>query len=47
MHLYLVRHGQAKSEQVDPRRGLSEAGVRQVRRLARFLKPLRLTAETI
>ena len=34
MRLYLVQHGQAKSEEVDPQRGLSERGIQDVGRLS-------------
>lgn len=37
MKLYLVQHGDAVSEQVDPARPLSEKGRRDVRALAEFL----------
>ena len=37
MRLYLVRHGDALRTDVDPERHLSEAGHRQVERLAAFL----------
>ncbi|MDX1575534.1 MAG: phosphohistidine phosphatase SixA [Kiloniellales bacterium] len=37
MRLYLVRHGDALRSNVDPERRLSEAGQRQVGRLAAFL----------
>jgi phosphohistidine phosphatase len=34
MRAYLVRHGEAKSAEVDPERGLTDAGVDRVRRVA-------------
>ncbi len=37
VRLYLVRHGEAVPEAVDPERPLSEAGEREVRRVAEFL----------
>ncbi|HEX9770293.1 MAG TPA: phosphohistidine phosphatase SixA [Kiloniellales bacterium] len=37
MRLYLVRHGDALTPDVDPERRLSEAGHRQVARMAAFL----------
>lgn len=37
MYLYLVQHGEAKSEQEDPSRPLSEKGVRDVRKVASFI----------
>ena len=42
MHVYLVRHGDAMSEQEDPARPLNDAGARQAERVAAFLKPRRL-----
>lgn len=37
MYLYLVQHGEAKSEQEDPSRPLSEKGIRDVRKVASFI----------
>ena len=37
MKLYLVQHGEARPKEVDPERPLSEAGVRDVQRIAAFL----------
>ncbi len=37
MNLYLVRHGEPLSEDLDPRRPLSEKGLRDVRRVGEFL----------
>ena len=37
MKLYLVRHGEHVSEDLDPRRPLSEKGLRDVRRVGEFL----------
>lgn len=37
MYLYLVQHGEAKREQEDPSRPLSEKGVRDVRKVASFI----------
>ncbi len=37
MYLYLVQHGEAKSEQEDPSRSLSEKGIRDVRKVASFI----------
>lgn len=38
MFLYLVRHGEAKPKEEDPERPLTEIGLEQVRRAARFLQ---------
>jgi phosphohistidine phosphatase len=37
MNLYLVQHGEAKSEEEDPSRPLSEKGAADVRKVASFL----------
>ncbi len=36
MLLYLVRHGEAKSKEEDPEQGLTEKGIRDVRKVAVF-----------
>ncbi len=38
MKLYLVQHGEAKSEDADPKRPLTEKGVQDVTKTALFLK---------
>ena len=45
MKLYLVRHGQAVSSEVDPQRPLSEQGRVGVEKVALFIKPLDLSVE--
>jgi phosphohistidine phosphatase len=47
MFLYLVQHGEAKREEEDPLRGLTEKGINEVNRAAHFvagipIKPLRI-----
>jgi len=47
MFLYLVQHGEAKREEEDPLRGLTEKGVRDVSRVAAYvagipIKPVRI-----
>ena len=37
MHIYLVQHGEALSKDIDPERALSEAGRKDVQRVASFL----------
>ena len=37
MYLYLIQHGEAKSEAEDPARPLSEKGIRDVRKVASFI----------
>jgi len=38
MRLYLVQHGKALSEDIDPKRPLSEEGKKDTERIAKFLK---------
>ncbi len=38
MRLYLVQHGEAKSKQEDPERGLTNKGISDIETLADFLK---------
>jgi phosphohistidine phosphatase len=40
MKLYLVQHGEAKSEQEDPRRGLTDQGKRNIQKTADFFAKL-------
>jgi len=47
MRVFLVQHGEARPETEDPERRLSEEGVRNVQKVARFLQPLGLKVETI
>ena len=47
MKLYLVQHGEAKSEHEDPARPLSEKGRKDVEKIAEFLKPLGLRVSKI
>jgi len=47
MQLYLVRHGEAKPKSEDPKRGLTDEGMRAVRRLAGFVSLLGVQAEVI
>ena len=47
MKLYLVQHAESKSEKMDPARGLSEKGQADVKKVAAFLKTLRLVVEAI
>ena len=47
MHVYLIRHGDAKSKQEDPERSLSVKGTQDVRKMAAFLKPLDLAVEVV
>jgi len=47
MTLYLVRHGEAKSKDEDPQRRLTDAGAREVEKMAAFLQPLGLRVDAI
>jgi phosphohistidine phosphatase len=47
MKLYLVQHGEAKPEAVDPSRGLSEKGQADVKKVAEFLKSLELCVKGV
>jgi phosphohistidine phosphatase len=38
MKLFLVRHGEAHTKEVDPNRSLTDAGIEMVRKVARFAK---------
>jgi phosphohistidine phosphatase len=40
MFLYLVQHGEAKSEEEDPARGLTEKGIQDVRGVSAYVKKL-------
>jgi phosphohistidine phosphatase len=47
MRIYLVQHGESKSEEDDPQRHLTDRGVDEVRRVADFLRPLELEVDTV
>jgi phosphohistidine phosphatase len=47
MRVYLVQHGEAKSEEQDPQRHLTDSGIDEVRRVADFLRPLELVVDTV
>lgn len=47
MKLYLVRHGDAVSSQLDPKRPLSEQGLADIRKVASFIEPLQISVEHI
>lgn len=42
MFLYLIQHGEAKSEKEDPERGLTDKGIEDVKRVARFVSSLNM-----
>lgn len=47
MKIYLVQHGEAKSEQEDPERGLTEKGIEDLKRAGQFLQKLDLKVNKI
>ena len=47
MKVYLVRHGNAVSSGVDPKRPLSEQGLADVRKVAAFIKSQRISVDHI
>jgi phosphohistidine phosphatase len=47
MRLYLVQHGEALSEDVDPERALSDVGRADAKRLASFLAPKHLSISRV
>jgi phosphohistidine phosphatase len=47
MNVYLVQHGEAKSEEEDPQRKLTDKGIDEVQKVANFLCPLKLTVNAV
>ncbi|MHC4071416.1 MAG: phosphohistidine phosphatase SixA [Planctomycetota bacterium] len=47
MKVYLVRHGDAVSSEVDPQRPLSEQGWADILKIASFIRPLEISVEHI
>ena len=47
MHVYLVQHGQSKSEEEDPQRGLTDKGMSEVQKVADFLRPLEFEVDAV
>ena len=47
MRVYLVQHGQSKSEEEDPQRRLTPQGIGEVQKVANFLRPLELRLDAI
>ena len=47
MKVYLVRHGDAVSSEVDPQRPLSEQGRADILKIASFIRPLEISVEHI
>ena len=47
MNVYLVRHGEAVSSEIDRQRPLSDQGRADVRKIASFIRPLKVCVERI
>jgi phosphohistidine phosphatase len=47
MHVYLVQHGEAKSEEEDPQRRLTNKGIGEVQNVAMVLRSLKLAVDAI
>jgi len=45
MKLYLVQHGKAVQEELDPQRPLTEEGRRDTQKVAGFIKPLKISID--
>ncbi len=45
MKLYLVQHAKAASKEIDPARSLTEEGLRDIQKVAAFIKPLNLSVD--
>lgn len=47
MYLYLVQHGQAHSQEVDPERGLTDIGKENVEKVASFFRRLNIEVASV
>lgn len=47
MRLYLVQHGEAKSKEEDPSRGLSEKGIQNITKIAQYVSNLGIKTSRI
>jgi phosphohistidine phosphatase len=47
VRVYLVQHGESKSEEEDPQRRLTDKGIGEVQKVADFLRPLELRVDTV
>lgn len=45
MKLYLIQHAKAASKEADPERPLTKEGLRDIRKIAEFIKPLNLSID--
>jgi len=47
MRIYLVQHGESKSEEEDPQRHLTDRGIEAVQCVADFLRPPKIKVDTV
>jgi phosphohistidine phosphatase len=47
MYLYLIQHGEAKSKEEDPQRGLNDTGIANAKKSAAFLKSRQVKISSI
>ena len=47
MRVYLVQHGESKSEEEDPQRRLTDKGIGEVQKVANFLRLLKLALDAV
>jgi len=47
MKLYLVQHAKAAYKEVDPQRALTEEGIREIKKVVAFIKPLTLSVDCL
>jgi len=47
MRIYLVQHGESKSEEEDPQRHLTDRGIEEVQYVADFLRPPKIKVDTV
>lgn len=47
MKLYLIQHGKALSEEHDPKRCLSQEGIKETKKIADFIKPKNIAVDYI
>lgn len=47
MKIYLIQHAEAKREEEDPERGLSEKGIEDLKKIGKFIKNLDLKVDKI
>ena len=47
MRIYLIQHGESKSEEEDPQRRLTDKGIGEVQKVADFLRPLKFAVDAV